>query len=164
MQDVTMQEPTAEERVKSAQQWISFVQAESLDFGKVMQMWMHMQKHISALDSASRPGPDGVTKQQMTVVFSALFVELGELMQELNWKPWKAEKDLDPFRIADEFADIMAFLGLLMSYLDTLGISPQNLVDAYTVKSRVNVDRLSGKVMAYRSQTNTLVEPEPAGD
>ena len=73
-EDLFPKEATALERVNAAEQWVDFAKTEADEMSKTLGLWMHMQKHISALDTASRPEAEGPSKQQMTVLFSALFV------------------------------------------------------------------------------------------
>jgi len=83
----------------------------------------------------------------------AFIKEVTELMDELGWKPWKPRKPIDRARVADEFADILAFLGLLTIYVIRLaGLTPEELAMAYMRKSDVNVARFSGEVEGYRNE------------
>lgn len=87
----------------------------------------------------------GLTKEGVAVVAAALQVELGEFINELDWKPWK-KHHVDREAVVEEFADIMAFLGLLMLHLEArYGITVEDLADAYLTKSVKNVDRANGR-------------------
>lgn len=88
------------------------------------------------------------TKDQIRTVYTALSVELAELIQELDWKPWK-NKVPNTVNIANEFADILAFLGLLIFYLNSMGVSPYTLVKAYVEKTETNINRFQHKVEGY---------------
>ena len=92
-----------------------------------------------------KPSKDNVRTYSL-----ALMIELGEFVQELNWKPWKEDKEINKIRVADEFADILAFLGILIVYMDAFGISPTDLARAYLSKTEVNIDRFLGKVDGYK--------------
>ena len=89
------------------------------------------------------------TPDQLRTYFMALVVETSELLQELNWKPWKRDKAISSVRVADEFADILAFLGIILVYLQRLGISLDELTAAYESKTEVNIDRFLGRVEGY---------------
>ncbi len=89
------------------------------------------------------------TSDQIRTYFLALIGETYELMNELNWKPWKKPKQVDQLRVIDEFADILAFLGIIIVYMDRMGISPHSLATGYSTKTRVNIDRFLGKVAGY---------------
>lgn len=81
----------------------------------------------------------------------AFIKETTELMDELGWKPWKPRKPINRDRVADEFADILAFLGLLTLYVMRLtGLTTDDLAQAYMRKSDVNVARFSGEVEDYK--------------
>lgn len=81
----------------------------------------------------------------------ALFIELGEFINELAWKPWKPGKKVDIAKVQDEFADILAFLGVILVLLIRLHpeITTNTLATAYITKSRINVARFTGKVEDY---------------
>lgn len=81
--------------------------------------------------------------------FLALQVELAELLQELSWKPWdETESFVAEFPqnqvIAEEFADVLAFLGHIVRILnDAYHISPGELAAAYRRKTEKNIDRFA---------------------
>jgi len=81
--------------------------------------------------------------------FLSLMVETSELLQEFNWKQWKKPTSPDHAKMADEFADMLAFLGYIVKWLGDLGISPLDLAEAYKDKTEVNKKRLAGKVSGY---------------
>ena len=79
---------------------------------------------------------------------NALSIEVAEFLNETPWKVWKKkEPDLD--RVADEFADILAFLGTWLNLLELMGISVGRLAAAYDEKTAVNHRRLNGQVAHY---------------
>lgn len=84
--------------------------------------------------------------------FLALIVECTELLQLFNWKQWKFPDDYDSGRLgmmAEEFADILAFLGYLVIWLNDLGITPDILAKRYRDKTDLNIKRLGGGVDGY---------------
>lgn len=90
------------------------------------------------------------TPDQIRTYFLALIVETVELMNELpGWKPWKKPKLMNPEYVMDEFADILAFLGVILNYLRELGIDPADLADAYARKTNINIARFNGEVEGY---------------
>lgn len=84
--------------------------------------------------------------------FLALIVELAELLQELNWKPWKEPREVDLDKVVEEFADILAFLGYIILWLEDMGKMPGHLAIAYQVKTEINIERLAGEVEGYGVQ------------
>lgn len=114
-----------------------------------------VQMVVSSLDKDCIPenGEHASTDQVRTYML-ALIVELTELVQELNWKPWKNHKHINQARVADEFADVLAFLGILIIYLDSLGIPPSRLAEAYVSKTKVNIERMLGMVAGYEDPQN----------
>lgn len=100
------------------------------------------QKTISTGDSECIPADGHLPSKGAVRSYAlALMVETAEFIQELDWKPWKNGKKVDRNRVADEFADILAFLGILILYLDRMGIPPGMLANQYREKSKVNIDR-----------------------
>jgi NTP pyrophosphatase (non-canonical NTP hydrolase) len=99
-------------------------------------------------------GPETLvpTRDNIRTYGFALVDEVMELCKEIGWKPWKAVPQRDKERIADEFADVFAFLGLFIVYARELGISKHDLARAYIRKSSENIRRLDGQVTDYGAQ------------
>lgn len=78
----------------------------------------------------------------------ALIGEVFELAQELGWKDWKDNKEMTAEHravIAEEFADILAFLGYLLHLVVTRAdLSVDVLAEAYFAKTEKNVARFEG--------------------
>lgn len=91
------------------------------------------------------------TGDQTRTYFLAMIKETLELMDEFPlWKPWKESKEIAPDRVVDEFADVLAFLGVIINYIYTMGINPYALARGYASKTNVNQARFDGKVDGYR--------------
>jgi NTP pyrophosphatase (non-canonical NTP hydrolase) len=114
----------------------------SLGLGELLRT----QKVVSGLI----PGhvTDPVINRQVMLACFALQGEVFELAQELGWKDWKGNKEMTKEQtavIAEEFADILAFLGYLMILVETrTGLSVADISDAYMAKSKKNIDRFHG--------------------
>ena len=89
--------------------------------------------------------------EYMRVYCLALLVEVGEFVNELAWKPWKPNKKVDIVKLQEEFADILAFLGIILVLLSRIHpeINPSTLADAYVTKTTLNIARISGQVEGY---------------
>ncbi len=128
-----------------------FLEAEGHTLGAGLKLLKLTQEVVSSTlpncipELGEQPSPD-----QLRTYFLALNVELGELLQELNWKPWKEPREIDKPRVIDEFADVLAFMGILLVYLDRMGVSTSDLVAGYQKKTDINIQRLTGKVAGYR--------------
>lgn len=85
-------------------------------------------------------------KDTLRTYVLALFVELGEFIQTLDWKPWRNVPDKSQEIICDEFADILAFVGVLITVLNARGISTRAIAEAYKQKEFVNVSRFIQKM------------------
>ena len=89
-----------------------------------------------------------VTNDQVTRACFALSGEVFELAQELGWKDWKDNpawtKEYTEV-VAEEFADVLAFLGLVTSLVcRRTGLTPYDLAEAYRVKTAKNIKRFEG--------------------
>ena len=85
------------------------------------------------------------TKDGIRTYVLAMTVELMEFVQTLDWKPWKNKTNVDRDRVIDEFADILAFQGIIIHYLELMGINPVDLAEGYRKKSIVNIERFLGR-------------------
>lgn len=102
--------------------------------------------------SGQLPGALEPNEENFRTYALALHDEIGEFVRELGWKPWKKPTPINKERVSDEFADLLAFLGLFIHYMRDLGIDPYTLALQYAEKSRVNIDRMHGKVDGYGHQ------------
>jgi hypothetical protein len=82
----------------------------------------------------------------------ALIVEVSEFLQTLDWKPWKNGKQESDERVLDEFADILAFVGVLITQLNAMGYSCEAITNAYLRKEHENVRRFIQKIEEDSSQ------------
>lgn len=109
-----------------------------------------VQSEVSAMVDDALPIDGGVPPINVLTYGYALIKEITELADELGWKPWKPRRVIDQSRVADEFADVLAFLGLITLYVMRLAnLGTSDLAAAYLRKSDVNVARFSGKVEDY---------------
>lgn len=108
-----------------------------------------VQKVVSsAVPGAIYDADNPPTKDALRTYSLAFIVEMAEWLQELDFKPWKNGKPevslrSHPAVVAEEFADMLAFLGILISYMDNLGITPDDLARAYVKKSEQNIVRIN---------------------
>lgn len=72
----------------------------------------------------------------------AMVSELGELLNEVNFKWWKNPKAIDRDAIKEELVDILHFF---ISMCIKMGITAEELYQAYLVKNKENFDRQEGK-------------------
>lgn len=110
-----------------------------------------VQRRVSAVDPiAMAENEHGEpTKETLATYGFALASEVIELVKETSWRPWRDRKEVDKERFADEFADVLAFLGLWVKYAGMFGLTPKHLAGAYARKSKVNVARLRGEVEGF---------------
>lgn len=122
-----------------------------LQLGRGLQSLLDTQWLVSGMvDDALPHDGNPPSRDQVRTYFLAMIVELTELMNELNWKPWKkSEKQVDVEKVADEFADILAFLGVILNYLKNSGVDVHTLAAQYGRKSKVNIDRFNHLVEGY---------------
>lgn len=96
------------------------------------------------------------SKDAIRTYVLAMAVELMEFVQTLDWKPWKQKSSIDVERVVDEFADILAFQGVLVYYLNLYGITPEMLSEGYRKKSIENIDRFLGNRGAEYKQLSLI--------
>ena len=88
------------------------------------------------------------TNEQFREMFLALSIELGELAQEVGWKSWKDNPEVNDERtklIEEEWADCLAFFGIITKMVAMRAkTTPSFLVKAYIEKSKKNIARFNG--------------------
>lgn len=76
----------------------------------------------------------------------ATIVELIEMMNEMPWKKWShtdRHNVAHTQRICDEFADVLAFIGILLSYVRAFGVTPEKIAESYIKTSENNYKTLA---------------------
>jgi hypothetical protein len=96
-----------------------------------------------------------IDKDALRTYILAMMIETAEFCQTLPWKPWK-DGAIDKERTADEFADILAFMGVILVHLNRMGITPAMLGEAYRKKSVVNIQRFLGDKGAEYDRTKMV--------
>ena len=74
----------------------------------------------------------------------ALMDELGELLDEVNYKWWKNPKPIDKNAVAEELVDILHFW---VSMCIDMDLSADDVYKTYLAKNRANKDRQEGKTV-----------------
>jgi hypothetical protein len=133
-------------RNKDAEYAEAVINARMKDVADGLQAFASIQRVVSGLVPGAIPAPGvALTKEQLRSYSLAMIVEIGEWLQTLEHKSWKPGGDVTlkepPAIVMDEFADILAFLGILIHYMEVLGMDPFDLAQAYVKKSYVNVHR-----------------------
>jgi len=72
----------------------------------------------------------------------AMVSELGELLNEVNFKWWKNPKEINYNAVKEELVDILHFL---VSMCIKAGMTAQDLYQAYLAKNKENFNRQEGK-------------------
>ena len=94
---------------------------------------------------------DGYIKEQRDLKFEpdewvqkrclALMSELGEVLDETNFKWWKNKKEIDFPALKEELVDVLHFwVGMCID----AGMSAQDVFDIYYAKNKENFDRQNG--------------------
>lgn len=106
---------------------------------------------VQAVVSGMVPGciSNPPTNGQIVEAAYAMIEEVHELVKEVGWKSWKANPVITDElvkRITDEYADVLAFQGLL-THLIMLrtGINAIELAEAYESKVTKNIKRFLGE-------------------
>ena len=92
---------------------------------------------------------------------NAWMIEIAELVNETPWKKWK-QKPIDPDRIRDEMADVLAFLGVWLNILSLWGITVTELALAYDEKNKRNHRRWDGEEAHYGTPDTGYSSADPA--
>ncbi|MFZ5943648.1 MAG: dUTPase [Bacillota bacterium] len=71
----------------------------------------------------------------------ALISELAEVLEETNFKWWKQPKEIDKVNLKEEIIDVFHFF---VSLCLKVGITPQDLYNAYVAKNEENNLRQDG--------------------
>lgn len=77
-----------------------------------------------------------------------LVLEAAELVNSLPWKRW-ARHPSDLAKATEEFADMLCFLGSVVNLFNRLGVTTEQLTDAYIKKAAENRSRFAD----YRPDT-----------
>lgn len=103
---------------------------------------------IQRVVSIMVPGSLDPTNESVTETCFALAGEVFEMAQAIGWKSWKSNPPMTEDQVqvvAEEFADILAFLGRLMILVRRrTGLEFEELAAAYMGKSRKNIARFMG--------------------
>lgn len=89
------------------------------------------------------------TRETVAMFALAFISEVNEVATEFSWKRWKKGAVPKPQLAMEEMVDVLAILGLFLNWLQYYGISMEQLAAEFIRKSRINIDRLSGKVEEY---------------
>lgn len=82
----------------------------------------------------------------------AMESEIDEIRREINWKWWKNPKPVDMERLQSEVIDMWHFL---VSLSQTVGLTPQDVLDAYKAKNAENHARQDGTAgEGYRAEVS----------
>ena len=87
----------------------------------------------SQIDYQKSAGTSTSQVEDLRLQSLALIVEVGELLQEVNWKPWKYNKE--PFIVGDkakeEWVDVLLFV---LNMAHSLKINPNEMEELITKK------------------------------
>ena len=101
-----------------------------------------MQQELDDYIEKTRSLTDIPREQWIQKKAMALMVELGEMLDEINYKWWKNPKPVDEDALKEELVDILHFfVGMCLK----AGLSAEELFDRYTGKNKENFDRQQGK-------------------
>lgn len=79
---------------------------------------------------------------------TALMIEVAEFVNETPWKLWKEyPEELTPLqksKLVEEYADILAFMGTWLNFLELMGIDPDDVAAGYIRKVEKNHARFNG--------------------
>ena len=101
-----------------------------------------MQKALDE-DITSRRHLEGFTPQEwIQKDVLAIVAELGELLDEVNFKWWKNPKEINTAAVQEEMVDVFHFF---VSMCIRAGMNAEDLFRIYSEKNKENVDRQHGR-------------------
>jgi dimeric dUTPase (all-alpha-NTP-PPase superfamily) len=77
----------------------------------------------------------------VTKLTIAMEDEISEVRKEVNWKWWKAEKQIDADKLHEEVIDLWHFLVALSQ---RVGLTPEKVFEVYQIKREENFKRQDG--------------------
>ena len=95
-----------------------------------------MQKNLASIMDSSRYPDD--SNKRVSALCTAIIHEAVELQRLTDWKWWKRPVPFDYTAAREELADIWHFV--VQASIE-LGMSPQDILDEYTKKNHINVQR-----------------------
>ncbi len=108
-----------------------------------LEVIFQMQKGLDA-DIEARRGLQGrfTPEEWIQKDVLAIISELGELLDEVNFKWWKNEKPVDTRALQEEMVDVLHFfIGMCIR----AGMDADTLFQIYTEKNKENYDRQYGR-------------------
>ena len=94
-------------------------------------------------DIEQRRGLEGISRDEWLQKDAiAIFVELGELLCEVNYKWWKNKKTVNEDAAREELVDVLHFL---ISMCIRMGMTADDLYNGYVSKNKENFDRQYGR-------------------
>lgn len=94
-------------------------------------------------DIEQRRGLEGISREEWLQKDAiAIFVELGELLCEINYKWWKNKKPVNEDAAREELVDVLHFL---ISMCIRMGMTADDLYNGYVSKNKENFDRQYGR-------------------
>ena len=94
-------------------------------------------------DIEQRRGLEGISRDEWLQKDAiAIFVELGELLCEINYKWWKHKKPVNEDAAREELVDVLHFL---ISMCIRMGMTADDLYNGYVSKNKENFDRQYGR-------------------
>lgn len=94
-------------------------------------------------DISSRHGLSGISREEwIQREILAIVAELGEVLNEANYKWWKVKKPIDDAKLNEEITDVFHFF---VSLCIKAGITPAALFEAYKSKNSENMKRQHGQ-------------------
>lgn len=102
-----------------------------------------------ALQEAQQPllehfGHNNLHPDTLARYGNALMIEVAEFVNETGWKVWKPGHEPDRKKLTEEFADVLAFLGVWLNLAQLMDIDAGELAHAYAEKRDKNIRRAFG--------------------
>ena len=103
---------------------------------------IRMQELVEQVGS---PSTLQFTGDNLRTCMLAIEEELHELGREMNWRPWHKERVIDVDNMLKECGDWLAFTSLMLYYVTLMGVTPDEIAQAYCDVSINNLKALLTK-------------------
>jgi dimeric dUTPase (all-alpha-NTP-PPase superfamily) len=105
-------------------------------FERIMDRQLELQRDSFGIDPTELSGEE--RDHYIQSMSTALVVELGEVLQEVSWKPWASGEWFNREAYLVELIDVLHFW---MNLVLVATNNPMDVIEVYMRKAQINADR-----------------------
>lgn len=131
--------------------WADLNEGQQVDLGRIADGFISLTNH-QAEGAQHLPAHLWAYSQEDFIRASlGMFVELGELVNECRWKPWRKYEGIpteeERTRVLQEFGDVLHMLAWMLNNLrERFDIGPADIAAAFMMSHLENIERFKGNV------------------